>query len=69
MQILKWRGKDKYFPEIVDFPYAYTLSPEAKRELEDHLNENIAKYWRQKAFIARLLAKKEKAEVSNGNTR
>ena len=48
MQILKWRGKDKYFPEIVDFPYAYTLSPEAKRELEDHLNENIAKYWRQK---------------------
>lgn len=56
------RGKKKLFPQIEDFPYAKTLSPEAYNELKRSLDEKIEKYFKQKKFIAMLMAQKNKAE-------
>ena len=35
------RGKKKFFPQIEDFPYAKTLSPEAYNELKRSPDEKI----------------------------
>ena len=54
--------KVKYFSEPSDFPYLHTLAPEAQKELIDSLAEDYEKFRRQKAFIAKLLAKQRNAD-------
>ena len=56
------RGKEKLFPQIEDFPYAKSLSPEAYNELKRSLDEKIENYFKQKKFIAMLMARKNKAK-------
>lgn len=56
------RGKKKLFPQIEDFPYAKSLSPEAYADLKQRLDTDIENYFKQKKFIAMLMARKNKAE-------
>lgn len=62
MIIEKRRGKDVYFPELKDFPYAHTLSPWAQEELKRHLADKLEKFYKQKRYIAMCIAKGEKPE-------
>lgn len=60
MIIEKRRGKEIYFPEIKDLPYAYTLSPKARAELEAHLKDKIEKFRKRRQYVAMCAAKGEK---------
>lgn len=62
MRIEYRRHKPVYFAEIKDFPYAYTLSSSARKELEEHLEDKYTKFCKQKRYIAMCIAKSEKPE-------
>lgn len=60
MIIVNVNGRNKYFPEITDFPYASTLAPEAQKNLKSELELKLEKFYRQRKYIAMMLAKKDK---------
>ena len=62
MLIVQVRGKDKYFPEIEDFPYAKSLSKESYQHLKSSLEKDIENYYKQRKYILMLMAKKNKKD-------
>ena len=61
LKITQSNGRTKCFAEIEDFPYANTLSVDAYNSLKADLELKIEKYYKQRKFIAMMLAKKDKA--------
>ena len=67
MLIVQVRGKDKYFPEITDFPYAHQLSAESYQHLKSSLEKDIENYYKQRKYILMLMAKKNKKDKKTKN--
>lgn len=68
MLVVKVRGRNKYFPEIEDFPHANLLSKEAFTHLKNSLEKDIENYYKQRKYILMLMAKKNKKDKKNKKT-